>query len=326
MSDYSLQATWSTKDALATGQALKAISATELGTEFSAIATAVATKYDSDDIADTATAQALTSNITLISPSGLNDVLGANAGILQDLQALADPNADRILFWDDSAGTTTFLTIGDGLNISATTLALQASVAGAGLAHSAGVLSVNASQGLEISGDDVTIADQAVTSSVPVSLTAGTLGFDLSSITELTMANASISGDGFLMSDAGTLKVMPLDQAGVQVQNVANASQTFALTDANTHQVLTGIATADKTWTIPLNATVAFDIGTVILCTDLDGDGTYDLLIVGDTGVTLTSFIRSASGASGQHTVLAGGTVAIEKVSADEWIITGNIS
>ena len=36
--------------------------------------------------------------------------------------SLTDPNADRIFFWDDSAGATTFLTVGSGLQISDTTL------------------------------------------------------------------------------------------------------------------------------------------------------------------------------------------------------------
>jgi hypothetical protein len=36
--------------------------------------------------------------------------------------SLVDPNADRIFFWDDSAGATTFLTVGSGLQISDTTL------------------------------------------------------------------------------------------------------------------------------------------------------------------------------------------------------------
>ncbi len=34
----------------------------------------------------------------------------------------ADPNADRILFWDDSAGSTAYLTAGSGLSISGTTI------------------------------------------------------------------------------------------------------------------------------------------------------------------------------------------------------------
>lgn len=36
--------------------------------------------------------------------------------------SLADPNADRILFWDDSAGAMTWLTVGSGLTITTTTI------------------------------------------------------------------------------------------------------------------------------------------------------------------------------------------------------------
>lgn len=36
--------------------------------------------------------------------------------------SLSDPNADRILFWDDSAGSMDWLTVGSGLSISTTTL------------------------------------------------------------------------------------------------------------------------------------------------------------------------------------------------------------
>lgn len=35
---------------------------------------------------------------------------------------LSDPNADRILFWDDSAGAVTWLTVGSGMNITGTTM------------------------------------------------------------------------------------------------------------------------------------------------------------------------------------------------------------
>ena len=41
--------------------------------------------------------------------------------------SLVDPNADRIFFWDDSAGSTAFLTVGSGLQISGTTLSSTAS-------------------------------------------------------------------------------------------------------------------------------------------------------------------------------------------------------
>lgn len=42
--------------------------------------------------------------------------------------ALVDPNADRILFWDDSAGAIAFLTAGSGLQINTTTLSTTGEV------------------------------------------------------------------------------------------------------------------------------------------------------------------------------------------------------
>jgi hypothetical protein len=50
------------------------------------------------------------------------DVLG--------LDTLVDPNDDRILFWDDSAGTLTWLDIGTGLTLSGTTLTADAGAGG----------------------------------------------------------------------------------------------------------------------------------------------------------------------------------------------------
>lgn len=41
--------------------------------------------------------------------------------------SLTDPNADRIMFWDDSAGAVTWLTAGSGLTITDTTLSVSAS-------------------------------------------------------------------------------------------------------------------------------------------------------------------------------------------------------
>lgn len=48
------------------------------------------------------------------------------------IQSLADPNADRILFWDDSAGATAWLTIGSNLSITGTTINASSSALPAG--------------------------------------------------------------------------------------------------------------------------------------------------------------------------------------------------
>lgn len=47
--------------------------------------------------------------------------------LLADLSIPADPNADRILFWDDSAGATTWLTASTGLTITTTSMTVRTS-------------------------------------------------------------------------------------------------------------------------------------------------------------------------------------------------------
>lgn len=49
------------------------------------------------------------------------DVLAYDAEV-QQIAALVDPNADRILFWDDSAGAYVFLSVGSNLSITGTTI------------------------------------------------------------------------------------------------------------------------------------------------------------------------------------------------------------
>ena len=47
----------------------------------------------------------------------------AQDDLLDDISALSDPDADRILFWDDSAGQFDWLIAGTGLTITGTTIA-----------------------------------------------------------------------------------------------------------------------------------------------------------------------------------------------------------
>jgi hypothetical protein len=44
------------------------------------------------------------------------------------LAGLVDPNADRLLFWDDSAGAYAYLTVGSGLTITGTTITASGGV------------------------------------------------------------------------------------------------------------------------------------------------------------------------------------------------------
>lgn len=83
----------------------------------------------SDKAVGKSATQTLT-NKTLTTPvingtiSGTTVIPVANGGVGV---ALADPNADRILFWDDSAGQYDYLTAGSGLTISGTTMTVSSS-------------------------------------------------------------------------------------------------------------------------------------------------------------------------------------------------------
>ncbi|MEZ5781819.1 MAG: hypothetical protein R3D70_09340 [Rhizobiaceae bacterium] len=82
-------------------------------------------------VAHTHTFASLTSKPTTLSGYGITDAQAANAN-LDDISALADPNADRIVFWDDSANEIAYLTIGANLSISGTTISATGGGGGGG--------------------------------------------------------------------------------------------------------------------------------------------------------------------------------------------------
>lgn len=185
MSDFVKSQEYSDKDALASGDPEKLILGTDFDIELDAITVAIASKYDSSDIASQAQAEAGTSNTTLMTPLRVAQLLatapggGVSAGIVPDLQALTDPNADRLLFWDDSAGAAGFLTAGTGLSISGTTINVDFPTisitqlsdynANKWVDHTA----VSITAGTALSGGGTIAANR-------------TLNFDLTGLTELT--------------------------------------------------------------------------------------------------------------------------------------------
>ena len=290
---------------------------------------ATATALGAVELATSAEAITGTDASRVITADVLQAVLDNAAGILGDLKALADPNADRILFWDDGAGAAAFLTASTGLTITGTNLttddsaivhdSLSGFVANEHIDHTAVTLTAGA--GLTGGGDISTNRSFAVGAGTGIAVNADDVALDPSGLTEIGIEAFSQSADGFLVSDGGTPKVMPYDASGVKVVNATDAAQTFAQTDAQTIQVLDGVT--DRQWTIPPASTYDFDIGTIILCQSIN---TGRIQITAGTGVVLSSIFNTASTTATSVYVQAGGRAALIKVANDEWTVSGNIT
>ena len=312
------------KDSLTSGDSDKVVVGAQFDTEFNAIVTAVATKYDSSDLATQAQAEGETLNTVLITPLRLANWADYNLGIIGDLQAISsDPGEDAVWAWDYSTSTSKAFTLGTSLTTSGASILVQldASVAGDGLANSSGVLSVNVGNGLSIASDTVGITDVTAGAAQPVNVSSGTFTFDLSSITEIGAEGIAQAADGFLYNDAGTLKVMPYDQAGALVVAGTDSNANIPVTWANTIQSL--YSESNRTYTIQTNATADFEAGSWIVFHNYGGANN---VIQADTSVYLHSIYNETPSANTSDTLIGGGTAVLIYLGSDHWLLSGDIT
>lgn len=148
--------------------------------------------------------------------------------------SLSDPNADRIMFWDDSAGAVTWLTAGTGLTITGTTITASGSGT---VTNTGGNLTANA-----------------------VVLGAGTV--DTKVVAGITTDGTSVLNLGVNATTIGKVKMFGNTSGDVTIQPSAVAGTATVLTLPATTDTLVGKATTDtltnKTLTSPvLNGTAS---------------------------------------------------------------------
>lgn len=324
MSDFVKSQEYSDKDALASGDPEKLILGTDFDVELDAIAVAVASKYDSTDIATQAQAEAGTSNTVLMTPLRVAQLLGTapgggeSAGIVLDLLGLTDPNADRILFWDDSAGAAAFLTAGTGLSITGTTLSVD-------------FPSISLSDLADYDANDV-IDHTSVTITAGVGLSGGgtiaasrTIDLDITELTEVTALEPDVD---FLVvyddSATGHRKVLVENLVGQELgdgkwkltgdQSVS--TQTNALFATVVYDSLT--RGAFNTGTYTYTATVAGRILITAHATATALNNGHSLLLEiqkNGTSVARDFVFNTADASNLEHTVQA--TVAISLAATD---------
>lgn len=271
MADYTQITDFSAKDALTTGDPEKIILGADLDAELSAISTAIASKYDSNDIASQAQAEALTLDTVLITPHNLNDVLQANGGMLGDIQALTDPGFDTILGWDDSGSAVIGFTLGDGLEFSGTTIRLEH--LGLGDLEDPG-----ADRGLF--WDDSAGALAWLTFGTALTITGTTVDFDLLGLEDLTDPGADRI---FFWDDGAGLSTWLQATGGLEISGTNLQIADVAATTSNPIDISSGA------FDIDLTALTAVE-GNALVGTDrilVDDGGTPRAVRIRDMGLAV---------------------------------------
>lgn len=100
-------------------------------------------------------------------------------------------------------------------------------------------------------------------------------------------------------------------------QNAKSASYTLVLADSGKHILHPSADTTARTFTIPANASVAFEIGTAITFVNQASAGVITISITTDT------MRLAGAGTTGSRTLAANGMATALKITATEWIISG---
>lgn len=342
MSDYTQSEDFSVKDSLATGNPEKVIKGADIDSELALIATAIATKYDTDNLASQAQAQAGTDNTALMTPLRTEQWSATwaaeNAGIVGDLHALSDPGADRLLMWDDSAGETvltaaiadSFLSANvpliDAENVftagvnkfSASVVNLQ--LQDTGSSADEGIWALRASPATLQIGRTVSDAGAGAENAITISRSTTEItevAFEGDSVTSngseiLTEADEG-SGNGIDADTVDGIEAAALRDATINGQN---GNYTLVLGDSG-KTIFKGSGGAGETITIPANGSVAFPTGTMVTFVNTGG---------GDLSIAITSDTMFLAGTSstGTRTLSSPGVATALKITSTAWVISGS--
>ena len=213
----------------------------------------------------------------------------------------ADPNADRIAFWDDSAGAFVALVHSAPVNITGTSLTIDAATTTA-----SGIVEL-ATSAETITGTDTT---RAVTAA---GLQAKVASETVLGLQEFATAAESVTGSSNALSvhPAGLLATR-----GLYVGVNAQTGTTYAPVLADQGKLVTCANGSAITVTMPSNATTAFPIGTQI-----------DFAVLGAGMVTFVA--GGGATVNGTPSLVTRATysaVTLIKAGTDYWLAVGDLA
>lgn len=225
--------------------------------------------------------------------------------------ALTDPGADRIMFWDDSAGAVTWLEAGSGLTITGTTITAEGGgdVATDTIWNAAGDLAVG-------SGSDTAARLAIGTANQVLQVNSGATGLEWTTLAGGGDALTSDPLSQFAATTSAQLRGVMSDETGTGVL-------VFGTSPTITTPSLSGIVTSDGAEVLTANAigALAIDVTKGINTKSISADSTFTFsgtpatantwfqLIVtnSDTNphiLTLPSSFNMATGTTAAHEVI----------------------
>lgn len=243
-----------------------------------------------------------------------NPFTDAEMVALLNLSTLGDPNADRILFWDDSAGAYAYLTAGSGLNITGTTL----TATGATLADGDYGDIVVSGSGTVITIDTgvVTLAKMAnvATGTVFYRKTAGTGAPEVQTLatlkTDLGLTGTNSGDQTSVTGNAGTATALQTGRTiGIVTGDATSAGSSFDGTANNTNALT--LATVNSNVGSFTNANIT-----------VDAKGRITAASNGSSG----GGVATVASADGSITVTGTTAIDLAVVKAPKWTTARNLA
>lgn len=231
--------------------------------------------------------------------------------------SLSDPGADRILFWDDSAGALTWLTIGSGLSLTGTTLTTDATAAAPPDATyitqtANGTLTNEFAMGTLATG----LVKNTTTTGVPSIAVAGTdyVPPGAATASGLTMATAKLLGR--TTASTGAIEEITIGSNLSLASTTLDLATSPTITTPTISGAITFPAGVKQTFA-PNGTTAGINVGSVAgdPSTPANGDLWYD-----STANELTARINGANVALGAGG--GGGSVATDTI----WNVKGDLA